>query len=75
MLTYKFPKDVIDKTPFGKIELSFVGNNLWYFAPNVPKYTNFDPEVTSFGSDRIQGIEVTSAPTSKRYGIRLNLTF
>lgn len=74
-LSYDIPTKWLDKTPFGKITLSAFGNNLWYFAPNVPKYTNYDPEVTSFGSGRIQGIEITSAPTAKRYGFKLNLTF
>lgn len=74
-LTYDVPKKFLDKTPFGAISLSFVGSNLWYHAPNVPKYTNFDPESTAYGSSTLQGIEVQSAPTAKRYGMRLNLTF
>lgn len=74
-LTYDVPSKSLEKTPFGSISLSVIGSNLWYFAPNVPKYTNFDPDVTSFGSSRLQGIEVSAAPTSKRYGIKLNLTF
>lgn len=75
ILSYEIPKKWLDKTPFGTVSISAVGNNLWYFAPNVPKYTNFDPEVTSFGSTNVQGIELQSAPTSKRYGARINLTF
>lgn len=74
-LSYNMPKKWLDKTPFGKISITAVANNLWYFAPNVPKYTNFDPEVTSFGSTRLQGVEVSAAPTSKRYGFKVNLTF
>jgi TonB-linked SusC/RagA family outer membrane protein len=74
-LTYDFPSKLLNKSPFANVSLSFVGNNLWYFAPNVPKYTNFDPEVTSLGLSRAQGIEITSAPTAKRYGFRINLTF
>jgi len=74
-LSYSMPSEWLEKTPFGKISISAFGNNLWYFAPNVPKYTNFDPEVTSFGSGRVQGIENSSAPTSKRYGLKINLTF
>ena len=54
---------------------SIVGNNLWYYAPNVPKYTNFDPDVTAYGSGNLQGIEVSSAPSSKRFGFKLNVTF
>ena len=74
-LTYEVPVKWLEKTPFGNIDISAVGNNLWYFAPNVPKYTNFDPEVTAFGSTRLQGIEVQSAPTAKRYGLRINASF
>ncbi|SHG49518.1 TonB-linked outer membrane protein, SusC/RagA family [Flavobacterium fluvii] len=74
-LTYDVPKDFIDKTPFGQISLSLIGSNLWYFAPNVPKYTNFDPDITSLGSGIAQGIEISAAPTSKRFGLKLNLTF
>ena len=74
-LTYDLPKKFIEKTPFGQISLSVIGNNLWYFAPNVPKYTHFDPDTTSYGSSNLQGIEVSAAPTSKRYGFKLNLTF
>ncbi len=74
-LTYDFPSKLLNKLPFSNVSLSFVGNNLWYFAPNVPKYTNFDPEVTSLGISRAQGIEISSAPTAKRYGFKINLTF
>jgi len=74
-LTYNVPSKLLEKTPFGKISISALGNNLWYFAPNVPKYTNFDPEVTSHGTSRLQGVEIAAAPTSTRYGFRVNLTF
>jgi TonB-linked SusC/RagA family outer membrane protein len=74
-LSYSFPKKWVEKTPFGTISISAVGNNLWYFAPNVPKYTNFDPDVTAFGSTRVQGVEVSSAPSAKRYGMKISLTF
>ncbi len=74
-LTYDVPSKLLQKTAFGKISLSIVGSNLWYFAPNVPRHTNFDPEVTSFGSSNLQGIEITSAPTAKRFGFKINLTF
>jgi len=74
-LTYTLPQKLLDKTPFGNISLSLVGSNIWFFAPNIPKYTNFDPEVTSFGSTRLQGIEVAAAPNSRRFGMKINLTF
>jgi len=74
-LTYTLPKKWLENTFLGNVTLSAVGNNLWYFAPNVPKYTNFDPDVTAFGSTRVQGIEIASAPSAKRYGMKLNITF
>lgn len=74
-LTYDLPAKWLDRTPFGKISFGFIANNLWYWAPNVPKYTNFDPETTSYGSGTLQGIEVSAAPTAKRYGFRLNVSF
>ena len=74
-LTYDVPQNMLKKSPFGQISVSFIGSNLWYFAPNVPKYTNFDPDTTSYGSTNVQGIEVSAAPTAKRFGIKLNLTF
>jgi hypothetical protein len=57
------------------MSLTFTGRNLWYLAPNFPKYTNFDPEVGSFGTDNSQGFELSAAPTTKRYGINLLVTF
>ncbi len=74
-LTYNLPSKLLQRTPFGKASLSFIGNNLWYFAPNVPKYTNFDPEVTSHGTSRLQGVEIASPPTATRYGFKVNVTF
>lgn len=74
-LTYDVPSKFLNKTPFGGISFSIIGSNLWYYAPNVPRYTNFDPESGSYGSTVLQGIEVAAAPTARRYGFKLNLTF
>jgi hypothetical protein len=74
-LAYDVPKKFLEKTFIGSMSVAFTGSNLWYFAPNVPKYTNFDPDVTSYGSSNLQGIETTAAPSSKRYGVKINLTF
>jgi TonB-linked SusC/RagA family outer membrane protein len=74
-LTYDLPAKFLEKSPFGQISFSVMGNNLWYFAPNVPRYTNFDPDTTSYGGSFLQGIETSAAPTAKRYGFKINLTF
>ncbi len=72
---YALPQSVLERTPFGRVTLTFTGRNLWYNAPNIPKYTNFDPEVNGFGSSNTQGIEYASAPTTRRFGVNLNVTF
>jgi len=72
---YNVPKKLLTKTPFGSATISFSGYNLWYWAPNVPKHTNFDPEVNSYGTSSVQGIELSAAPTTKRFGVNVKLTF
>ena len=74
-LGYELPNRLLKNTPFGSAHLSVTGRNLWYHAPHVPKYTNFDPEVNGFGSTNTQGIEFASVPSVKRYGFNLKVTF
>ena len=62
-------------TPIGSLMLSVSGNNLWYFAPYVPRYTNFDPAVNSFATTSAQGIELAAAPTARRWTVNLKVTF
>jgi TonB-linked SusC/RagA family outer membrane protein len=72
---YNVPAKLLAKTPFGAASVTFSGRNLWYFAPGVPKYTNFDPEVNSYGATTTQGFDFSAAPSTRRYGVTLNLTF
>ncbi|RBL93191.1 SusC/RagA family TonB-linked outer membrane protein [Chitinophaga flava] len=74
-LGYDFPKKWFNKAPIGGLTLTLTGRNLWYLAPNLPKYTNFNPEVGSFGNTNIQGIELSGAPTTRRFGVNLKATF
>ena len=74
-LGYELPKSFVSKLKLSAISLSLSGRNLWYLAPNVPKYTNFDPESNSLGSGTLQGVELSAAPTTRRYGLNLNVTF
>jgi TonB-linked SusC/RagA family outer membrane protein len=74
-LAYNVPKSLFKKVPIGSLVVSLTGRNLWFVAPNVPKYTNFDPEVNSFGASSTQGIELSAAPTTRRYGFNLSVTF
>lgn len=72
---YDLPKSLVNRLKLQGINVSVSGRNLWYLAPNMPKYINFDPEIGSFGNGQLQGIELSGAPTAKRYGINLNVTF
>jgi TonB-linked SusC/RagA family outer membrane protein len=74
-LGYELPRSFVKKLKLSAVSLSVSGRNLWYLAPNVPKYTNYDPEVNSLGSGNLQGIELSAAPTTKRFGVNLNVTF
>ncbi|MFY0628091.1 MAG: SusC/RagA family TonB-linked outer membrane protein [Reichenbachiella sp.] len=74
-LGYSLPTSLLSKTPFGSATISVSGRNLWYFAPNIPHGTNFDPEVNGFGSTNTQGIEYAAAPQAKRIGVNLKFTF
>ncbi|HYG18343.1 MAG TPA: SusC/RagA family TonB-linked outer membrane protein [Ohtaekwangia sp.] len=72
---YELPKALLSKTPFGSVSLTFTGRNLWYNAPNFPEHTNFDPETSSFGAQNYTGLEYNAAPSVKRYGVNLRVSF
>jgi TonB-linked SusC/RagA family outer membrane protein len=73
--SYQLPKNLLKGTPFGSASISVSGRNLWYYAPNFPKYTNFDPEVSSLGVGNSQGYDNLAVPTTKRFGINLRVSF
>jgi TonB-linked SusC/RagA family outer membrane protein len=74
-LSYSFPTEWFRKSPFGGASITFSGQNLWYNAPNFPKYVNFDPETSSLGVSNVRGLEYLSGPTSKRYGVSVRVSF
>jgi TonB-linked SusC/RagA family outer membrane protein len=74
-LSYALPSQWIRNTPFGQVSINLSGQNLWYNAPNFPKYVNFDPETSSLGVSNVRGLEYLSGPTSRRYGFSVRVTF
>ena len=74
-LSYSLPASVLKNTFIGGVSLTISGQNLWYNAPNFPKYTNFDPEVSSLGVSNVRGLEYLAGPTSRRMGASLRITF
>ncbi len=74
-LSYVLPKSILENTPFGTVALTISGENLWYSAPNFPEGTNFDPEISSLGVGNGLGFDFRTAPTAKKYGVNLTVTF
>ncbi|MFM7852512.1 MAG: SusC/RagA family TonB-linked outer membrane protein, partial [Flammeovirgaceae bacterium] len=74
-LGYDLPKALIKNTFLSGVNISLSGRNLWYIAPYFPRYTNFDPEVSSLGAGNAQGFDINAAPTTKRYGVNIRFTF
>ena len=70
-LSYSLPKNLLAKTPFGGVSLSFTGRNLFFFAPN----SLIDPELSTQGAGNIRGLELQSSPNTRNYGVNLRLTF
>jgi TonB-linked SusC/RagA family outer membrane protein len=72
-LGYTIPSDIVSKTMvFRSASISFVARNLWTIMKNSD---NIDPE-SQFGSDvKYYGIEGTSLPSTRTYGVNLNLKF
>ena len=77
-LGYNVPKAFLKRTlPFiGGLRISGSGRNLWFKAPNMLTGLNFDPEVlSSFADSNVQGFDLGAAPSTRRYGINLSVSF
>jgi len=51
---HSFPSAILSKLQIAAATFSFSGRNLWYLAPNLPKYTKFDPDINSLVSGNAQ---------------------
>jgi TonB-linked SusC/RagA family outer membrane protein len=74
-LSYSVPVKALSKLPFGSVSISVTGSNLWYYAPNMPKYIHFDPDANGLGVGNGRGIEFLSGPSARRMGASLRITF
>lgn len=75
VLSYSLPGAFVKKIGVAGVTFSLSGRNLWFLAPNVPKYTHFDPDVNQMVGAGVQGVETGSAPSTKRYGFNINVNF
>ena len=75
-ISYNLPDAMLKKLPFGEASFTVSGQNLWYNAPNFPKYTRFDPETSSLAANSsVRGLEFLTGPSSRRIGVSLRLSF
>ncbi|MFA0960871.1 SusC/RagA family TonB-linked outer membrane protein [Roseivirga sp. BDSF3-8] len=74
-LGYSLPKSVLESTPFGRASITLSGRNLFFFTPNIPEEIGLDPEVSALGSGNGQGLEFLNAPTTRRYGVNISVSF
>lgn len=76
-LTYTFPKSLLAKTKyFSAASVSLVANNLALLWVDSSNKLRIDPETGGVASDSGGvGFEQASTPSSRSFGIKLNLTF
>ncbi|MDF0715985.1 SusC/RagA family TonB-linked outer membrane protein [Muricauda sp. 334s03] len=65
---YTLKPEKVDRLPFKRMDFTLSGRNLWYVAPNFPKYVNYDPE-----SDGLEGD--STVPSTKRFAFSVSVTF
>ncbi|WP_339916046.1 SusC/RagA family TonB-linked outer membrane protein [Yeosuana marina] len=71
-LTYRFPKNILEKTFIQNASLSLTGRNLFFLWK---KTDNFDPESSYSTNNFSQGVLFYALPTTKSYGLSLNVKF
>ena len=74
-MAYSLPKTVTSKLKVGAINVSLVGNNLWFRAINAPKYAKADFDRTAFGTNNGAGFDFLGGPSARRYGVNVKITF
>jgi TonB-linked SusC/RagA family outer membrane protein len=71
VLDYSLPTKLLSKTPFAGASISLVGRNLAILYRKTPI---IDPEST-YNNSNAQGLEFAGTPSTKSFGINLNLKF
>lgn len=72
-LSYKLPKTVLKKSPFGELTVGLFGNNLLLWTPSANKY--IDPEINSAGATNLQGFDFTAQPSQRNFGFNISASF
>ena len=74
-LSYSLPTSVVSKLKLSGVNISLVGNNLWFRAINAPKYSKADFDRTAFGTNNGAGFDFLGGPSARRYGFNLQVRF
>lgn len=74
-LSYNFSEKNLRRTPFGSLELTLSGSNLWYKAVNFHDDLNYDTNSSSTGVGNGQGIDFITGPSARRFGFNVKATF
>lgn len=74
ILGYNFSPSLISKTPFKNARISLVARNLWYIEEHMQDM-GISPETVLNTAARTSGVEAMSMPTTRTYGVNINLTF
>ena len=69
---YDLTRYVPAKWPLKGLKLDLVANNVWMIKKWVD---NIDPETFGFGSDNQVGLESPGLPTTRSFGLNLNVKF
>lgn len=76
-ISYNFPKELIARTRYiSNASVSLIGTNLWLMWVHSSNTMRLDPETGGVSSDsRGIGFEQAAVPSSRSFGLKLNLTF
>ncbi|MDR0536687.1 MAG: SusC/RagA family TonB-linked outer membrane protein [Tannerellaceae bacterium] len=76
-ISYIVPASALAKTKFiSNASISLIGSNLWLMWVHKSNTLRLDPETGGVSSDtRGVGFEQASVPSSRTFGLKLNLTF
>ncbi len=74
-LSYSLPKSLFQNTPIGSARVSLIGRNLWFTTPNLPDGAGTDPEASGLAAANQTALITNYIPTTKSYGININVTF
>ena len=73
-LTYSFPKSLISKAYFSRLDLSFIAHNLFVWTPSSNTFV--DPTVSNLGVDiKSEFGEFSAAPSLRNFGFSIKASF